>query len=168
MNYEQSRNKILPNAIFFDASYLQVLYPRPSDDDDDDEPESRIITFSTRLFFILCLSPSLLLHLADCRVAFERFPCSRALASAPMEECNDRTNERETNVSARERGTKKNRDPARRKLRQVLRSDEKKRIRSDVSVRIERIFRKWQMHVITCRPGSVSIDRPRDPCDTPS
>ena len=50
----------------------------------------------------LSLSLSLFLHLADCRVAFAHFPCSRALASALIEECDDRTNEREMNVSARE------------------------------------------------------------------
>lgn len=35
----------------------------------------------------------------------------------------------------------------------------RKRIRSDVSVRIERIFRKWQMHVITVPVRWASIAR---------
>jgi len=115
-----------------------------------------IITFSVLLFFILCfsLSLSLFLHLVDCRVAFARFPCSRALASALIEECDDQTNERETNVFAR--GTKKNRDLARENCDRYYVAT-RKRIRSDVSVRIARIFRKWQMHVITVPVRWASI-----------
>lgn len=52
--------------------------------------------FHSFVSFSRIYSLPLFLHLADCRMAFVRFPCSRALASALIEECDDRTNERET------------------------------------------------------------------------